>query len=147
MLVKGGSEGMLFWVPLSNLLYRYSLQIIFYQNSDLTDMNWSWWRHAMQTFSTLLAICVENSPVMGEFPAQRPVTRSSDVFFDLRLNKQLSKQWWGWWFETPSRPLWRHCNVIRKPDNSHNVRNNVYMMCHFKWNYTLFIYESTNRHM
>ena len=46
----------------------------------------------------------------GEFPAQRPVTRSFDVFFDLRLNKQLSKQWWGWWFETPSWSLWRHCN-------------------------------------
>ena len=43
--------------------------------------------------------------------AQRPVTRSFDIFFDLRLNKLLSKQWWGWSFETPSRPLWRHCNV------------------------------------
>ena len=32
-------------------------------------------------------------------PAQRPVTRNFDVFFHLRLNKQLSKQWWGWWFE------------------------------------------------
>ena len=41
----------------------------------------------MEVFSTLLAICVENSPVLGEFPAQRPVTRSFDVFFDLRLNK------------------------------------------------------------
>ena len=50
----------------------------------------------METFSTLLAICVGNSPVTGEVPAQRPVTRSFDVFFDLRLNKQLSKQWWGW---------------------------------------------------
>ena len=39
-------------------------------------------------------------PGPGEFPAQRPVTRSFDVFFDLRLNKQLSKQPWGWWFET-----------------------------------------------
>ena len=38
----------------------------------------------------------------GEFPTQRPVTRSFDVFFDLRLNKRLSKQPWGWWFETPS---------------------------------------------
>ena len=47
----------------------------------------------------------------GEFPAQRPVTRSFDVFFDLRLNKRLSKQWWGWWFETLSRPLWRQRNV------------------------------------
>ena len=54
-----------------------------------------------------------NSPVTGEFPSQRPVTRSFDVFFDLRLNKRLSKQSWGWWFETPSRPLWRQCNVTQ----------------------------------
>ena len=64
----------------------------------------------IQTFSALLAICAGNSPVTGEFPARRPVTRSFDVFFDLRLNKRLSKQPWGWWFETPLRPLWRHCN-------------------------------------
>ena len=59
-------------------------------------------------FSELLAIYVGNSPVPGKFPIQRPVTRSFDVFFDLPLNKRLSKQSWGWWFETPSRPLWRH---------------------------------------
>ena len=47
----------------------------------------------------------------GEFPTQRPVTRSFDVFFDLRLNKRLSKQPWGWWFETLSWSLWRQCNV------------------------------------
>ena len=47
----------------------------------------------------------------GEFPTQRPVTQSFDVSFDLRLNKPLSKQSWGWWFETLSRSLWRHCNV------------------------------------
>ena len=47
----------------------------------------------------------------GEFPAQRPVTRSFDIFFDLRLYKRLSKQSWGWWFETLSCSLWRHCNV------------------------------------
>ena len=41
---------------------------------------------------------------------QRPVTRSFDVFFDLRLNKRLSKQPWGWWFETPPWSLWRQCN-------------------------------------
>ena len=64
----------------------------------------------METFSTLLAICAGNSPVPGEFPTQRPVTRSFDVFFDLLLNKRLSKQWWGWWFETLSRPLWRYRN-------------------------------------
>ena len=47
-----------------------------------------WWRHQMEIFSALLAICAETSPVPGEFPAQRPVTRSFDVFFDLRLNKR-----------------------------------------------------------
>ena len=47
----------------------------------------------------------------GEFPTQRPVTRRFDVFFYLRLNKRLSKQPWGWWFETPSWSLWRHRNV------------------------------------
>ena len=58
----------------------------------------------------LLDLCEGNSPVPGEFPTQRPVMRSFDVFFDLRLNKRLSKQSWGWWFETPSRPLWCHCD-------------------------------------
>ena len=53
--------------------------------------------------------CVGNSPVTGEFPTQRPVTRSFDVFIDLCLNKLLSKQPWGWWLETPSRSLWHHC--------------------------------------
>ena len=72
----------------------------------------SWWRHQMETFSALLTICAGNSPVPGEFPTQRPVTRSFDVYFDLRPNKRLSKQSWGWWFEMPSRPLWRHRNVL-----------------------------------
>ena len=63
------------------------------------------------TFSALLALCAENSPVTGEFPSQRPVTRSSDVSFDLRLNKHSSKQSRGWWFETPSCSLWRHRNA------------------------------------
>ena len=64
----------------------------------------------METFSALLASCAENSPVTGEFRAQRPVTRSFDVFCDLRVNKRLSKKSWGWWFETPSHSLWRHSN-------------------------------------
>ena len=69
----------------------------------------------METFSSLLAICAGNSPVSGDFPAQRPVARSFDVFFYLRLNKRLNKQSWVLWFETPSRPLWRHCNVSGLP--------------------------------
>ena len=70
----------------------------------------SGWRHQMETFSALLANCAGNSPVPSEFPAHRPVTWSFDVFFDLRLNKRLSKQLWGWWFEMLSRPLWCHRN-------------------------------------
>ena len=66
----------------------------------------------METFSALLTICAGNSPVTDEFPAQRPVTRSIDASFDLRLNDPLSKQSWGWWFETLSRPLWRHSNEV-----------------------------------
>ena len=65
----------------------------------------------METFSALLAFCVGNSPVTGEFPSQRLVTRSFDVFFDLCLNKRLSKESWGWLFETPWRSLWPQCNA------------------------------------
>ena len=79
----------------------------------------AWWRHQMETFFASLAICAGNSPVTGEFPSQRPVTRSFDVFFDLRLNKRLNKQWWGWWFETPTRSLWRHCNGTRRWQETH----------------------------
>ena len=77
---------------------------------DCIPVDETWWRHQMETFSALLAFCVGNSPATGEFPSQRPVMWSFDVFFDLRLNRRLSKQWWGWWFETPSHPLWCHCN-------------------------------------
>ena len=73
---------------------------------------YTWWCYQMETFSALLAICAGNSPVTGEFPAQRPVTRSFDAFFDLHPNKRFSKESWGWWFETPSRPLWRHSNAF-----------------------------------
>ena len=52
--------------------------------------------------------------VPGEFSTQRPVTRSFDVYFDLRPNEGLSKQLWGWWFETQSCPLWRHRNAWQK---------------------------------
>ena len=55
----------------------------------------------------------EEPPVTGEFPSQRPLTRNFNIFFDLRLNQQLSKQCRRRWFETPSRSLWRHCNEYR----------------------------------
>ena len=72
----------------------------------------------METFSALLALCERNSPVTGEFPSQRPVTRSFDVFFDLRLDKRLSKPSRRRWFETQSRWLRRHCNDIKPVFNA-----------------------------
>ena len=71
----------------------------------------SWWRHQMETFFALRIPCEGNSPVTGEFPSQRPVMRSFDIFFDLLLIKQWSKQSRRRWFETPSRSLRRHCNA------------------------------------
>ena len=71
----------------------------------------------METFSALLAIYAGNSPVTCEFLAQRPVTRSFDGFFDLRLNKRSSKQSLGWWFEPPLCSLWRHYNALWRQAN------------------------------
>ena len=90
--------------------YKSIIRAFFFTRNHSTHI---WWRHQMETFSALLALCAGNSPVNGENPTQRPVTRSFDVFFDLRLNRWLSKQTWGWWFETPSWPLWRYCNEMK----------------------------------
>ena len=79
----------------------------------------------METSSTQLAFREENPPVIGELPLQRPVTQSFGVFFDLRLNKRLSKPSKRRWFETPLCSLWRHCY----DDNEANIDeyiNSVY---------------------
>ena len=64
----------------------------------------------MEAFCVLLALCMGNSPVTGEFPSQRLVTQSFDTYFDLRLNRRLSKQSCSWWFEMPLCSLWHYCN-------------------------------------
>ena len=69
----------------------------------------------------LLALCAGNSSVTGEFPSQRPMTRSFDVLYDLRLNKRMSKPLKRQWFETSTRSLWRHCN------------ENIHSCCRFRW--------------
>ena len=66
--------------------------------------------------SALLAICAGNSPV-----PERPLTWSFDVNYDLRPNKRLSKQSWGWWFENPLRLLWRHRNELVKMVSLMNI--------------------------
>ena len=101
------------WNRVIYLLIFFQLQAYCNESEEIVRLLHchSWWRHQMGTFSALLALCAGNSPVSGEFPTQRPVTRSFDVFFDLRPNKRLSKQSWGWWFETLLSSLWRHHNV------------------------------------
>ena len=80
----------------------------------------------------------------GEFPAQRPVTWSFYVFFDLRLNKWLSKQPWGWWFDTPPWSLWRQCNVKITPLMwtlmSGKVINSL-TPARFQWNFGYVIFK------
>ena len=76
------------------------------------ELGKAWWRHQMETFPLYWPF-VRGIFGPGEFPSQRPMTRSFDVFFDLRLNKRLSKQLWSWWFETLSSPLWRHSNGVK----------------------------------
>ena len=109
------------WYTRKAILQWFSLVILLLMQIVAELPHLSWWRHQMEIFSALLAICVGNSLVIGEFPAQRPVRQSFDVFFDLRLNKWLSKQSWGWWFETPSCPLWRH--ITRETSWGPDCRN------------------------
>ena len=89
----------------------------------------TWWRHQMETFSALLAICAGNSSVTGEFPAQRPVTRSFDIVFHMRLNERLSKQSWDWCFETPSRSICttasRQINALKRLTKFLNERSRI----------------------
>ena len=104
---------------------------------------WPWDAYMMTSskgnISALLAMFARNSPVTGEFPTQRAVTRSFDVFFDLRLNKRLSKRSWGWLFETLSRLLWGYCsedivfywrfpdlNILRSRQKCHHVADSIF---------------------
>ena len=107
------------YIYIHSRLFRWFVSLINEQVNYVILIHtfFTWWRHQMETFSALLAICAGNSPVAGDFPSQRPM--SFGVFFDLRLNKRLRKQSWGWWFETPSRPLWRHHNGIFSLSISH----------------------------
>ena len=83
----------------------------------------------------------------GEFPTQRSVTRSFGVFFDLRLNKRLSKQPWGWWFETPSWSLWRQCyeqsglaQALAMTAIHHHIHH--YMICAINSSYEIIYHRN-----
>ena len=84
----------------------------FFNQETSGDSFSTWWRHQMEAFSSLLALCAGNSPVTSKFPSQRPVTRSFDVFLWSTQSKRLSKRSRRRWFEMPSRSLWRHCTEM-----------------------------------
>ena len=97
----------------------YSVFVLIHADEMLMRKNilphrWStnskWWRHQMETFSALLALCAGNSPVPVNSP-HKGQWRGTFMFpLICTLDKRLSKQSWGRWFETLSRPLWRHWN-------------------------------------
>ena len=73
-----------------------SAKWLFTSNKLVSGWHFStWWRHQMETFFALVTLSEGNPPVTGGFPSQRLVTWSFGVFFDVRLNNRLSKQWWG----------------------------------------------------
>ena len=92
--------------------YHYSDVIMRAMASQITSVS-----IVCITIFRVTGLCAGKPPVTGEFPSQRLVTRSFDVFFDLCLNKRLSKQSRGWRLETPSSSSWRHCNEIKENIN------------------------------
>ena len=96
----------------------------------------SWWRHQMEAFPRYWSFVrgIHRSPVNSPHKGQ---WRRALMFFYLRLNKRLIKQWIRWWFETPSCPLWRHCNVLIVADR-HGVethRIQVLGLVEFLWTF------------
>ena len=80
----------------------YQLEQIVWPNDDVIK-----WNHFPRYWPFVRGI--HRSPLNSRTNASHAELL---CFFDLRLNKRLSKQSWRWWFETPSRPSWRHCNDV-----------------------------------
>ena len=97
--------------PMACLDFNYGTQMWQWQSSWMIS-----WGSMLKMVSKMDKMMTSSNRnifrVTGHFCGEstRSVTQSVDVFFDLRPNIRLSKQWWGWWFETPLSPLWRHCN-------------------------------------
>ena len=98
------------WIP------SYLMNSIHWINKNVIKSQWTstqWNKKLFVTRYYNLFRSMQSCIIMTSSNGNRvtgPVARSFDVFCDLCLNKRLSKQSWGWWFETPSRPLCRHCN-------------------------------------
>ena len=98
----GCHSGITSWSPWPELRTRHPSNIFI----TFALLHCTWWRHKMEIFSALLALCEGNPSVTGRFSSQVLLTQSFDVFFDLCLNKRLSKQWRRRWFENSA-----YCDV------------------------------------
>ena len=96
------------------------ITITLHENPDniVGDISFPWWRHQMETFSALLAVCAGNSPVPMKSP-HKDQWRGALMFSLICAWINDCKQPWGWWFETPSWSLWRQCNARHKPYTEH----------------------------
>ena len=104
----GSSRDSRIWRSITNgneVRFSFSIQCVSYFTQT------TWWRHQMETFSALLALCAGNSPMTGEFPTQRSSNAELWCFFGIGEGKQVNEPSICWWFETLLRPLWRHCNA------------------------------------
>ena len=91
-----------------------------------------WYYSEFTRFITAPKYNIMTSSNGNKFPLYWPLTRNFDVFFDLRLNKWLSKQSWGWWFETPSHPVWRDGNELKSRETSLDIiLSSVYVALYF----------------
>ena len=153
------SFGLLWWLP-SSLAATFVFLSPSLETTEVS-VNVRWWvlsaMHRTPVLSHMMTSSNGNifrvtDHLCGEFtghrwfPTQRPVTRSFDVFFGVRLNKRLGKQSWSWWFETPSRSLWRHSNnkkirnyIILKLNSVYQeccVRGTPLLISNKKWHWT-----------
>ena len=94
----------IYWLFVINIVFRKTLHVVELSNVMMTSSNGN-------IFRVTGPLCRDFTGHWGEFPSQRPVTRSFDVFFYQWLNKRLSKQPRHRWFETPLCSLWRRCDV------------------------------------
>ena len=76
--------------PYSKVPYFWADNLRLYHANCITQCTCSHTFAFIEAHPYILATCAGNSLVADEFPAQRPVTRSFIVFFDLRLNKRFS---------------------------------------------------------
>ena len=113
--------------------------------THLTCLLCLWWRHQINRSCALLAYCAGNSPLTGEFPSQKPVTWSFDVFFDLHQNKRLSKPWRRRWLETSSCSWRCHCNAQDRSTPGKSMHANILFDSlapgRFECNFSLVIFK------